>query len=353
MSGCAVVLTNGFLETINAKTAHGMIRGPSRYRIAAVVDAAHAGKDAGEVVDGRSRGIPVVADLELAMRSPGAPPDTCVIGVATEGGRLPASLRADVVAAARAGLHLVNGLHEQLADDVEVAGAAREGGGRITDLRAPRPTRDLHFWTGASRRLTVPRVAVLGMDCAIGKRTTTVRLWEACRRAGLRCQLVTTGQTGWLQGFDHGFRFDATPNDFVSGELEHAVLSAAADGDPQLILIEGQSSLRNPSGPCGAEMLLSAGARAVVLQHAPGRRFHDGFEELGIEIAPLEREVRLIEAYGARVVAVTLHAQGMTTDALAEEKERLESSLGVPVLRPLTDEIDELVGVLRRTEEIT
>jgi uncharacterized NAD-dependent epimerase/dehydratase family protein len=42
------------------------------------------------------------------------------------------------------------------------------------------------------------------------------------------------------------------------------------------MIIEDQSSLRAPSGPCGAEFLLSGGAHGVVLQHAAGREFFEG-----------------------------------------------------------------------------
>ncbi len=111
---------------------------------------------------------------------------------------------------------------------------------------------------------------MLGTDCALGKRTTTRMLVEACRRAGLRAEWIYTGQTGWLQGAPFGFILDATANDFVSGELEHAIVSCARERSPDVIFLEGQSALRNPSGPCGSELLLSAGARGVVLQHAPG-----------------------------------------------------------------------------------
>ena len=72
-------------------------------------------------------------------------------------------------------------------------------------------------------------------------------------------------------GHDYGFIFDSTPNDFVSGELENVVFRCDRDCSPDLILLEGQSSLRNPSGPCGAEFLCSAMAKGVILQHMPGR----------------------------------------------------------------------------------
>ena len=44
----AIVLTNGLLKSLDAKTAHGLIRGTERFTIKGVIDcAATAGKDAG------------------------------------------------------------------------------------------------------------------------------------------------------------------------------------------------------------------------------------------------------------------------------------------------------------------
>src|SRR5204862_259012 len=82
-----------------------------------------------------------------------------------------------------------------------------------------------------------------------GKRTTARMLTEGCRAAGMNADMIYTGQTGWLQGGRFGFILDATPNDFVSGELEHAIVTCAAETFPDVIFLEGQSSLRNPSGP--------------------------------------------------------------------------------------------------------
>ena len=63
----AVVLTHHHLKTRNAKTTHGMLRGPSRYRIGAVVDPDWSGQDAGEVALGHPLGIPVLADVTAAI----------------------------------------------------------------------------------------------------------------------------------------------------------------------------------------------------------------------------------------------------------------------------------------------
>ncbi|WP_245652237.1 hypothetical protein [Rufibacter tibetensis] len=63
MDGNAIILTDGLLNQYPAKTAHGLIRGTERFNIVGVIDKISAGKDAGEVVDGKHRNIPVYADL--------------------------------------------------------------------------------------------------------------------------------------------------------------------------------------------------------------------------------------------------------------------------------------------------
>ena len=336
MTETAAILTHGFFETINAKTAHGLVRGPSRFRIVAVVDHGCAGRDAGEVLDGRNRGIPVVASLE-ALLAGGTTPQWLVVGVATSGGVLPAEMRSVLLAALERGISVANGLHEFVGDDVAMAAAAARTGARIVDIRRPKPRNQLHFWSGAVRDVKAPRIAVLGTDCALGKRTTCQVLAAALRERGLTAEMVYTGQTGWLQGSRFGFVLDSTANDFVSGELEHAILSCDRELHPDLILLEGQSALRNPSGPCGAELLLSGGARGVVLQHAPARKHFEDQEHLGHEIPSLASEIELIRMYGSRVLAISLNHEHLEHAQLPAVRERIERETGVVAFYPLID----------------
>ena len=178
------------------------------------------------MLDGRKRGIPIFASIPEALRALlGATPDFCVVGVATSGGRVTPGLRGLLAEAISLGMSVVNGLHEFVSDDPELVAAAAAKGVSITDVRKTAQRTDLHFWSGDIGEVRAPRIAVLGTDCALGKRTTARFLMEACRRAGLRTELIFTGQTGWMQGAPYGFIFDSIPNDFVSGELEHAVVS--------------------------------------------------------------------------------------------------------------------------------
>ncbi len=342
----AAILTLDRFQTSDAKTAHGLVRGPSRFRVLAVLDAAASGRDAGEVLDGRARGIPVLPDLAALLAS-GARPDWCVVGVATSGGVLPPALRAPIADALRRGIGVVNGLHEVLAEDSELAALAAASGAQIVDLRRPKRRAELHFWTGAIRQVRAPRIALLGTDCALGKRTTSQVLVAALRERGLSAEMIYTGQTGWLQGARFGFVLDATPNDFVSGELEHAIVAADAELRPDVLVLEGQSALRNPSGPCGAELLLSGGARGVILQHAPSRTFFEDQEHLGHRIPSLASEVELIRMYGAEVLAVALNHEHLESASAREgARQRVERETGLRAVFPLLESVEPLVAAV-------
>jgi uncharacterized NAD-dependent epimerase/dehydratase family protein len=343
----AVVLTDACFHTSDAKTAHGLVRGPSRFRIVGVIDAHCAGRDAGEVLDGAHRGIPIHASLDAMLAELPNSPDYLVVGVATHGGALPSAMKATLLAALRRGISIVSGLHEFLADDPDLAGAARAVGAELVDVRRPRPARELHFWSGAIRSVRAPRIAVLGTDCALGKRTTCHVVQRACAAAGLRAAIVFTGQTGWLQGIPHGFVLDSTPNDFVCGELEHAIVQCDRDLAPDLILLEGQSALRNPAGPCGAELLLAGQARGTILQHAPARRCYDGHEAEGLVIPPVTDEIALLRFYGTRVLGLALNDEHLDATGRAAARAELEAATALPAVWPLREGAERLVPAIR------
>lgn len=341
----AILLTGGLLDTGSAKTAHGLIRGTDRFTIVGVIDQKHPGADAGEVLDGRTRGIPVYATLADFQKTSRVAATYCVVGVATKGGVIPDTLRALLREALVCGYNLVNGLHEYIADIPELATLARDKGLEIIDVRRPKKFKDLHFWTGKIAEVKCPKIAVLGTDCALGKRTTTRFLVEAMRNAGYKAEMIYTGQTGWMQGAKYGFVFDSTLNDFISGEMEHAVVTCYHEAKPDIIFIEGQSSLRNPSGPAGAEWIVSAAANGVVLQHNPARKQYKDMEYYPAYIADPADEIALIKMYGAQTVALTINTAKMTEPEARVAAEQYNRTLNIPVVLPLEDGVDSLVPI--------
>ncbi|MFM2145197.1 MAG: hypothetical protein RL732_33 [Bacteroidota bacterium] len=343
----AIVLTNGLLTQPDAKTAHGLIRGTERFTIAGVIDGKEtAGKDAGELLDGKHRNIPVFETLGQALQEL-KEVEYLIIGVATVGGKFPGNMLDMVREAIGKGLSIVNGLHECLNDKPDLAALAKEKGVTLIDIRKPKSREELHFWSGAIFSVKAPIIAVIGMDCAMGKRTTARLLRQECEAAGLKAQMIYTGQTGWLQGGQYGFIFDSTLNDFVSGELENAIVTCWKETGAELIFLEGQSALRNPSGPCGTELLVSGNAKQVVLLFAPKRKYFDNDAHWG-EIPSVESEIAIIEHYGSKVIAVAMHTELCSPEEIRQYQQDYERKLGIPVLLPIQEGVGRIIPELKK-----
>jgi len=343
----AIVLTNGLLKSLDAKTAHGLIRGTERFTIKGVIDCAEtAGKDAGSLLDGKHRDIPVFENFKTAVT---ALQDIqyLVIGVATVGGRLPENMLTTIIEAIHAGISIVNGLHEYLNEKPAIVAMAKEKGVQLIDVRKPKTREQLSFWTGDIYKVSAPIIAVIGMDCAMGKRTTARMLRQACEASGMKAQMIYTGQTGWLQGGKYGFIFDSTLNDFVSGELENAIVTCWKEQKPDYIFLEGQSSLRNPSGPCGIELLISGNAKNVILLFAPKRKYFDHDEKWG-RIPSVESEIEIIEKLGSKVIAVGIHTEDCTNEEAFAFQKEYEQKLKIPVLLPIQEGVDKIIPTLKQ-----
>ena len=346
--GNAIIYCEGAFGTPNGKTAHGLVRRTRRYRIIGVVDSRHAGEDAGQVLDSKPSGIPVYNDVLRAFKAcqNGSTRAThLVIGLAPDGGRLPASARKDVITAIQLGLHVDSGLHDFLTEDPELVGLAEKNSVRLRDVRKTPPRPELHFFSGKIEEVDCLKVAVLGTDSAVGKRTTAWLLADGIEAAGKRAELVGTGQTAWMQGARCGVIMDSLINDFVAGEIEHAVWSAWNEQKPDVILIEGQGSLMNPAYPGGYEILAAGRPDVVVLQHAPARQEYDGFP--GYPIHPLQQQIQAIEMIsGKPVVAITVNHEDLDTPTVPEACRLISTLTGLPAHDVLLHGSREIVELL-------
>jgi len=354
----AIILTSGLFNARNAKTAFGLIRKSEYYKILAIIDEHASGKDAGELVEGKSLGIPIHCSIKDFIDShsskfkmvPGGSVRGiyAIIGVAISGGIIPENLRIEILEALSYGMHVVNGLHHYLRDDPEIVKKAKKNHSKLLDIRKPKNAKDQKFWTGRIFNVRTPRLALLGTDCNLGKRTTGLWLRDSCRYHGIRTEMIYTGQTGKIQGGRYGFILDSTLNDFVSGELESAIVQCDKMENPDLILLEGQSSLRNPSGPCGAEFLCSAMAKGVILQYAPRQKYFLADDKrILLPIPPIEEEMELIRLYGAQTIAVTLNSLNLSLKELYTEQKKLENHLGIPVICPREDGMEKIIPIVK------
>jgi uncharacterized NAD-dependent epimerase/dehydratase family protein len=323
------VLTEGMLLGASGKTAHGVLRFRPE-QVTAVVDRAFAGRRVREVVPQLASDAPIVADVAEAVRL-GA--NTLLVGVATDGGRLPAALRAPVLAAAAAGLGIVNGLHELLGEDPEIAACARAAGGWIRDVRlAPN---DLRTFSGAAYETRSYVVFAVGSDCAVGKMTAVFALERAARAAGVRAAVAPTGQTGILIA-GNGIAVDAVVSDFVGGAAERLVLEVARTAD--VVLVEGQASIVHPAyAAVTVGLLYGSAPDALVLCHRPGLERIAGFT---VAIPPLDELVRAHEELvarvkPARVCAIALDTAHLNASAAAAAIDAARRATGLPADDPV------------------
>jgi len=348
LDGNAVVYCEGVFDTPNGKTAHGLVRFSARYHVTSVVDRHLAGRDAGEVLDGSPCGIPIAASIDEATAisaASGKPASHLVVGLAPDGGRLDPSSRGDLRRALEIGLNVDCGLHDFLGDDPDLAAIAARQGLKIRDIRKPPPREALHFFSGKIETVRALKLAVLGTDSAVGKRTTAWKIVQGLESRGFRTEMIGTGQTAWMQGARFGIVMDALPNDFVSGEIEHAVWRAWNEEHPDAIIIEGQGSLMNPAYPGGFEILAAGRPDAIVLQHAPARIDYDGFP--GYRIHPLSRQVQVLELLGGRpVVAVAINHENLSLSQIPLICDALEKAVGLPAFDVLREGPENLVEIL-------
>jgi len=347
--GSAIVYCEGAFGTPNGKTAHGLIRRSARYRILSVVDSHHAGKDSGALLDEKPCRILVYENVQTAFdaaKKSDYPATHMVIGLAPDGGRLNKKARQDVMGALQLGLHVDCGLHDFLSEDREIATIAAMKGLRIRDVRKPPPIKDLHFFTGKIEQVNVLKVAVLGTDSAIGKRTTAWILCDALQGAGYKAELIGTGQTAWMQGARYSIILDSLINDFVSGEIEHAVWTAWREQRPDVIIIEGQGSLMNPAYPGGFEILAAGRPDVVLLQHAPARKDYDGFP--GYPIHPLKKQIEAIELISGRpVVAITLNHENLNRADIPDICSKMSFETGLPACDVLMDGASSVIATFK------
>ena len=341
----AVIYCEANFAKIDGKTANGLVRHSQRYRILSVVDSEKAGLDTGEVLDGVPNGIPVTYDLQQAIELAGSVPDAFIFGMAPTSGMLSKDERALVLEAISLGMDIVNGLHEFLNDDPEFAAAAAANGIEIHDVRRPRAKTDLRMYSGRINSVTCPRIAVLGTDGAIGKRTTATILTRALNEHGIRAVMISTGQTGLIQGARYGIALDAIPSQFCSGEMEATVVEAFEGEDPDVIIVEGQGALSHPAYLTSTFILRGAKPNGVVLQHAPARVRLGDFGD--VPMATPASEINLIETFAdTKVIGITINHENMTDAEVSAAITLYECELGIPATDALTRSTDRLVEMV-------
>ena len=343
----AIVYCEACFGQIDGKTANGLVRSSEKFEILSIIDSEKAGQDAGMVLDDCANGIAICRDLSESLAQADGVPDSFIFGMAPSSGMLSEQQRALILKAMGHGMNIVNGLHEFLNDDPVFKAACKTNQVTIDDVRRPRDKQDLRLFTGQVTELGCPRIAILGTDCAIGKRTTATILTEALNEQGIKAVMISTGQTGLIQGARYGVALDAVPSQFCAGELEAIIVQAHQAEQPDIIIVEGQGALSHPAFCSSAFILRGSCPSAVLLQHAPARVHRCDFEQM--PMPQLADEINLIETFAdTKVIGVTINHEGMTDEQVSLAISHYQQTLGIActdaLSRPSAWLVDMVLG---------
>lgn len=327
------------LGQLDAKMAEGILR-YGRNPVAAVIDSTGAGKKVRDLCPMDSD-VPVVATLDQAMAL-GA--RVLVLGTTPSGGRVPPEWMGMLRAAARAGLSIVNGMHDRLAP--ELAGDLHPGQW-VWDIRVPQEAMPP---VGMARAAALGnrRVLMVGTDMAVGKMTAGLELTRSLTALGQDAVFLATGQTG-IAITGAGIPLDAMRVDHAAGAVERMVLGAGAH---RFAVIEGQGSLLHPGSTATLPLMRGSACTDMILCHRAGMTVLDTVSET--RVPPLPEVIRLNEAVAAaagaltpaRVVGVAVNTARLSAPEAEAALARIRDETGLPTADPVRQGADVLARAL-------
>lgn len=348
MKKTAIVYSQNEFGKLDGKVANGLVRYSETYEIVGVIDSTKADHDTGEYLDGIKNNIPIFKDISDVHEKLMAYPEYFIYGIAPLEPFLNKIQRQLIFHAMELGINIVSGLPQFLTDDEEFVSKALKCNVTLTDIRKPPLRKDLHNFTGEIFGNTTPVIAVLGTDCAVGKRTTGLKLFEALKEEGLKTVFITTGQTGLLQGFKYGIAVDVLTSGFATGELENAVLRAVEEEKPDIIIVEGQGSLSHPAYTSSPVIIRGTMPDAVIVQHPPKRLSRCDYPK--IPMPTLKSEIDLIESFSStKVIAITLNHEDMSDNEVTNTIYNYERDYQLPTTDVLQFGCKKLIDKIYET----
>lgn len=175
-----------------------------------------------------------------------------------------------------------------------------------------------------------PVIFVGGTSQECGKRTTTRKLGKAAKELGLNAIIFSTDEMGLEEPTDINFRAGSLSVMDVPSAIMGTVKYMEENKDPDIIFIEGQSSLTETGNPhpkgLSAAILFGAMPDAVVLCHRPNHPFR---EPVGIAT-----ELKAIEAVEpTKVIALSINRRNASDVSLDD----IENEFNLPTVDLHTD----------------
>ncbi len=328
----AVVYCEGFFGKMDGKTANGLARHSDKYEIAGIIDSTKTGLDAGKVLDNKANGITIYKDIRESLEGKGNSVKAFIYGMAPLSGSFSPEDRDVIFYAMEKNLDIVNGLHDFLTDDEAFVQKASECNVQLHDIRKQQNEKQRQVFTGDIDKVKCPKIAILGTDSAVGKRTTAVLLTQALQELGLNAVMIATGQTGVIQGAEFGVPLDALKEQFISGEMEKSIVEAWEAKDPDIIIIEGQGSLSHPAYLSSCFIIRGGQPEAIIVQHPPKRETLGDYPN--IKMPHLKDEIKLIEVFAqSPVIGIAINHENMSDSEVDETIEAYQNQFE----RPTTD----------------
>ncbi|MFQ3198067.1 MAG: putative NAD-dependent epimerase/dehydratase family protein [Paraglaciecola sp.] len=267
---------------------------------------------------------------------------TLVLGFANSGGTLEIKYLPQILQALEAGMDIVSGLHDRLADIPAIGEAALRLGRKLVDIRhSPQK-----YKTGTGLKRAGKRLLTVGTDCSSGKMYTSLSLHKAMELNGIKSTFRATGQCGILVS-GNGIAIDCVVADFISGAVEQ--LAPENDVD-HWDIIEGQGSLSHPAfSGVSLGLLHGAQADAIVVCHALGRQHmrglpHQALPSIAETIRLNEQAARLTNP-AAKVVGVSINTSSVSVEQANILCAEMTNELGLPCFDPLRHGVGSLLGV--------
>ena len=156
-----------------------------------------------------------------------------------------------------------------------------------------------------------PVVFVGGTSQECGKRTTSKKLGIAAIERGLTPAIISTDEMGLEEPTDFNFRAGSLSAMDVPAAILSAIKYVEEQKNPDIIFIEGQSSLTEKGNPhprgLSAAILIGAAPDAVIVGHRPNHPYR---EPRGIE-----EEIKAIEAVEpTKVVGLSINLKNANLD---------------------------------------
>jgi len=353
MKNTAIVYCEGLFGEIDGKVANGLVRYSEKYHILAIIDSTKSGKDSGMVLDGVKNNIPIFKNTKESLKILDTVPEYFIIGLAPSESYLPDFIVKAVKEAMKAGMDIVNGLPIFFNDNKELVRGSEKYNVKIHDIRKPKPLNELNLFTGRIEKVICPVIAILGLDCAAGKRTTLMEIVRDLRKMGINTAYIATGQTGVLQGAKYGVPIDVINSQYVVGEIEAAVVSAFENEKPDLILVEGQSSLSHPAYLSSYGIIKGANPDAFIIQHVPKRKIRVDFPFL--EVPSLKSEIDLIEYLSKKpVIGITINHENISKLEIDKVIKDCEKQFKIPTTDILKYGTNKIIDeILRLFPDVT